>query len=162
MREDLRFVYAVTKIITDLERIGDQGVNIANSTLNLLKTDGISNSLFYIEKPASEEILSMSSQIDAMSRDILSAFINEDENAAREILKLNSRFHETGNKAVSSLVIFASNINLPEVLDIFTNLLWIVRHLDRIGDHIMNVAERVCFIVTGVSPEFLKKKNNSM
>jgi phosphate transport system protein len=159
MREDLRFVYAVTKIITDLERIGDQGENIAKCSLNLLKTDGINESLYYTEKPASEEILSMCSQIEIMFENLILAFINEDESAAQEILKLNSIFHETGDKAVNSLVIFASRNNLPEVLDIFKNMLWIVRHLDRIGDHIMNIAERICFIVTGITSESLKKKS---
>ena len=158
MREDLRFVYAVTKIITDLERIGDQGENISKCTLSLLKTDDTNKALYYVVKPASDDILSMCSQIEIMFNKLISAFINEDERAAYEILELNSIFHETGDKAVNDLIIFASNKNLLEVLDTFTNVLRIVSHLDRIGDHIMNIAERICFIVTGETSVSLKKK----
>jgi phosphate uptake regulator len=84
--------------------------------------------------------------------------LNGEEKIAREVLEMNLKFHETGGNAVNGLVMFASSKNLPEVLDIFTNVLWIVRHLDRVGDHIMNIAEKICFIVTGVSSESIKKK----
>jgi phosphate transport system protein len=162
MREDLRFVYAVTKIITDLERIGDQAVNIANCSLYLIKTERNKESFCINEKkPVYEEILSMYSQLEIMFKKLVMAFVDEDENVAYEVMDMNSEFHETGVKAVNGLVIFASGKNLSEVLDIFTNVLWIVRHLDRVGDHIMNIAERVCFIVTGVSPVYLKKKHKT-
>ena len=160
MREDLRFVYAVTKIITDLERIGDQGVSIAECSLKLIKSEKVKESLYFIEnKPVSKEILSMCSQIETMFVNLIAAFLNEDEKAAHEVMEMCPKFHETGNKAVNSLVmLFASRKNVSKILDIFTNVLWIVRHLDRVGNHIMNVAERVCFIATGITPESLKKK----
>jgi len=159
MREDLRFVYAVTKIITDLERIGDQGVNIAECSLRLIKSEKIMDSLYLKEnKPVSKEMLSMCSQIEGMFVNLITAFINEDENAAHEVMEMCSQFHETGNKAVNGLVMFASRKNVSKILDVFTNVLWIIRHLDRVGDHIMNVAERICFIATGVTPGSLKKK----
>jgi phosphate transport system protein len=159
MREDLRFVYAVTKIITDLERIGDQGVNIAQCSLKLLKAEGVNESSYFGEnRPVLKEILSMCSQIEIMFKELITAFVNEEENTAHEVMKMCSKFHETGEKAVNDLALFASEKNISEVLNIFTNALWIVRHLDRIGDHIMNIAERVCFIVTGITPESLKKK----
>ena len=159
MREDLRFVYAVTKLITDLERIGDLSESIANCSLKLLMIGESKESLYFNEnKPASDEILSMSSQIEAMFRKLIAAFINEDEDAAHEVMEMCALFNETGEKAVNNLVIFASKKKLSEVLDIFTNVLWIVRHLARIGDHIKNIAERICFIATGVTPEVLKKK----
>ena len=157
MREDLRFVYAVTKIITDLERIGDLSESIAKCSLNLINTEK-NKEPFRGEKTASEEILSMSSQIEAMFKDLITAFINEDEKAAHKVMEKCYKFRETGGKAINNLAVFASGKNLSETLDIFTNVLWIVRHLDRTGDHIMNIAERICFIATGVTPESLKKK----
>ena len=160
MREDLRFVYAVTKIITDLERIGDQGVSIAECSIKLLKPENIKESVYFSEnKPVSKEILSMCSQIEIMFVKLKAAFLNEDEKAAHEVMEMCPEFHETGNKAVSGLVIFASRKNVSKILDIFTNVLWIVRHLDRVGNHIINIAERVCFIATGITPESLKKKH---
>ena len=162
MREDLRFVYAVTKIITDLERIGDQGVNIAECSLKLLKSEKVKESLYFLEnKPALKEILSMCSQIEAMFNNLITAFISEDENIAHEVMTMCSKYHETGDKAVNGLLVYASKKNLSKIIDIFTNVLWIVRYLARVGDHMMNVAERVCFIVTGVTPEFLKKKHKN-
>ena len=159
MREDLRFVYAVTKIITDLERIGDQGVSIAECSLKLLKQENIKESVYFIEnKPVSKEILSMCSHIEAMFVNLIAAFLNEDEKAAHEVMEMCPEFHKIGNKAVNGLVLFATKKNVSKILDVFTNVLWIVRHLDRVGNHIMNVAERVCFIATGVTPESLKKK----
>ncbi|MCL1940632.1 MAG: phosphate signaling complex protein PhoU [Synergistaceae bacterium] len=162
MREDLRFVYAVTKIITDLERIGDLGENIAECSLKLLKTEEPGKSLYFSEgKPISEEILSMYSQIEIMFKKLITAFTNEDDGAAHEVMEMCSAFNKTGEKAVNGLIIFASAKNLSEVLYVFTNVMWTLRYLDRVGGHIMNIAERICFIVRGVTPEYLKKKTKN-
>lgn len=158
MREELRFVYAVTKIITDLERIGDLSESIAKCSLNLsLKTELTKESLYFSEsKPFSKEILSMCSQIESMFNKLTKAFVDEDESIAHEVMNMCSVFHEVGQEAVNA--IFTLRENISDILEVFTNVIWILRYLDRVGDHLMNIAERVCFIVTGVTSEYLKKK----
>ncbi|MCL1876060.1 MAG: phosphate signaling complex protein PhoU [Synergistaceae bacterium] len=162
MREDLRFVYAVTKIITDIERIGDLSESIAECSLKLsLKTEEIKESLYFSEsKPFSEEILSMCSQIETMFSKLIAAFVNEDEVIAHEVMGMCALFNETGKKTVNAIL--TSRENLSRNLEVFTNVIWILRYLDRVGGHLMNIAERVCFIVTGVTSEFLKKKQKAV
>ena len=142
VREDLRFVFAVLKIITDLERIGDQGVNIAKKArlLNqypLLKplvdiprmrdiaTEMVSDSLRAFEESdieLAEAICMRDDELDALYEAIFDELI--------EILGRNAE----GDQATAERAV---------------GLLWIARHLARIGDHATNVAERVYFMVVG-------------
>ena len=152
MREDLRFVYSVMKIIVDLERIGDQAVNIAMGVRDL--PEGLTfpgEMMPFVEKMAEENI--------KMIEEVMQAFEAEDETvicATRERRKL---IKKTTNDAVSMLdgIIASEKVCGSDRMKLFCAVILILRHLSRISDHVLNLAERVSFIATGISPLTLKK-----
>ena len=152
MREDLRFVYSVMKIIVDLERIGDQAVNIAMGVRDL--PEGLTfpgEMMPFVEKMAEENI--------KMIEEVMQAFEAEDETvicATRERRKL---IKKTRNDAVSMLdgIIASEKVCGSDRMKLFCAVILILRHLSRISDHVLNLAERVSFIATGISPLTLKK-----
>lgn len=153
VREDLRFVYSVMKIIVDLERIGDQSVNIAMNVLGLPEKHCFPKEIIpFVEKMVNENI--------SMIREVMGAFSCDDETiictarAHRKIVK------ETKKTAISSIdEIFESEKNCEnnDKLKLFCTVILILSHLSRISDHILNLAERVSFIATGISPLTLKR-----
>ena len=152
MREDLRFVYSVMKIIVDLERIGDQSVNIAMNVRDL--PEGITfpgEMIPFVEKMAEENI--------KMIGEVMQAFAGEDETVictARERRKL---IKETRSNAVSMLdkIIASEKACENDRMRLFCTVILTLRHLSRISDHVLNLAERVSFIATGISPLTLKR-----
>jgi len=150
MREDLRFVYAVMKIITDIERIGDQAVNIAMRMLSLFDETGGKACLC----PMLRQIKEMDEGNRAMLEEIVMAFVNEDENIIYSIESKRKELRQIGKTAISDL------IKDPSLVDektespraaIFIAML-ILHHMGRVSDHCLNLAEKVYFIVTGISP----------
>ena len=152
VREDLRFVYSVMKIIVDLERIGDQSVNIAMNVRDL--PEGITfpeEMIPFVEKMAEENI--------KMIGEVMQAFAGEDETVictARERRKL---IKETRSNAVSMLdkIIASEKACENDRMRLFCTVILTLRHLSRISDHVLNLAERVSFIATGISPLTLKR-----
>ena len=156
MREDLRFVYAVMKLITDLERIGDQSVNVA---LRLQKLAAIDNEK---DCPMLGDIDEMAELDLLMFHEALDAFIREDESIVAATRSRRRKVHEIRDKAVENLM---KNSVTTDPRDLTTGKLfvsmWILRHLSRISDHVLNFAEKVAFIATGISPLTMKKKGKT-
>ncbi|MDI9370743.1 MAG: phosphate signaling complex protein PhoU [Synergistaceae bacterium] len=142
VREDLRFVFAVLKIIMDLERIGDQGVNIAQKAMLLNR--------YPLLKPL-VDIPKMRDIATEMVADSLKAFEKNDIQLAMEICMRDDELDELYESIFDELIeILARNSNGDEATaQRAAGLLWIARHLARIGDHATNVAERVYFMVEG-------------
>jgi phosphate transport system protein len=135
---DLRFVVAVIKINTDLERMGDQAVNIAH------------NGLRYIENTAIElmaEIPLMSEETKQMVRSALDAVLKQDIGIAREVLKRDDVVDKM--KAQVLTLLTDSMSRAPETIEQALELILIARNLERIGDHATNIAEDVIFASTG-------------
>ncbi len=152
LREDLRFVYAVMKIITDIERVGDQAVNI----LLCLKSyageyDGCG------PLPKVDEMKKIGRQCSEMAEDFLTGLQNED---AEVLDRINSKHVEAENLCDRSLEDLMNRLSSPQpetpVKILFT--VEIFRYLKRITDHLVNLAERVYFIATGISPLTLKRQ----
>ena len=155
VREDLRFVYAVMKIIVDLERIGDQSVNIAMNVLNLSQETSFPKEISpFVESMANENI--------KMLREVIQAFANEDETVicyAREHRKLVKERRKTAVLKLEEIIENDTG-DVGEKLKLFCSVILTLRHLSRISDHILNLAERVSFIATGISPLTLKREKN--
>lgn len=105
-----------------------------------------------------DDILGMCAKVSKMMDSIMTAFVDENENLAFQVMDEGDEFHDLGEQAVNGLVSFVNSNKDPNAILVFTNTLWIVRHLDRVADHIENLAEKICFIVSGVSTEKLKKQ----
>lgn len=142
VREDLRFVFAVLKIITDLERIGDQGVYIANKAQ-------ASEPVPAVEAPGGhpQERDIATEMVD----DSLRAFEGSDIALAEAICMRDDELDALYEAIFDELIeILGRNAEGDQATaERAAGLLWIARHLARIGDHATNVAERVYFMVVG-------------
>ncbi len=152
MREDLRFVYSVMKIIVDLERIGDQSVNIAMNVRDL--PEGITfpeEMIPFVEKMAAENI--------KMIGEVMEAFAGEDETIICTARERRRSIKGIRNSAVSMLdkIIASQKFCESDRMRLFCTVILTLRHLSRISDHVLNLAERVSFIATGISPLTLKR-----
>lgn len=134
---DLRFVGSVLKIITELERVGDYGVNISNIVLEM---EG-AHIKPLVDIPRMAEICQ-----DMLGKS-LDSFINRDEELARATAKMDDQVDSIYDEICVELLekIEGDNTIIKKAID----LLFIGRYLERMGDHITNVCERVVYMCTG-------------
>ena len=142
VREELRFIFAVLKIITDIERVGDQAVNIAQWTLKLKK---------YPRNDINPAISEMKDIVKSMLRDVLTAFKTFDAELAENICGRDDHLDKVYAEVFDEfLELMASNETKDmNVVRTCAGQMWVARHLERVGDHTTNIAERICFIATG-------------
>lgn len=136
---DLRFITAAIKINTDLERMGDLAVNIAQRTVAL------------IEKPAaksSAEIHRMALLTEEMVHKCLDAFVRRDPDLAREVLLSDDKVDELRTSIYGESIEFMKQD--PATIAEGVDLILISRHLERIADHATNIAEDTLFLVKGL------------
>ncbi|MGH9771486.1 MAG: phosphate signaling complex protein PhoU [Candidatus Acidiferrales bacterium] len=136
---DLRFITAAIKINTDLERMGDLAVNIAQRALAL------------IEKPAPKapaDIRRMAMLTQEMVRKCLDAFVQRDPDLAREVLLSDDEVDRLRTSMYRESIEFMKQD--PATIAEGVDLILISRHLERIADHATNIAEDTLFLVKGV------------
>ena len=136
---DLRLVVAALKINTDLERMGDLSVHIAQRALSLLTEPVI--------KPM-VDIRHMSALVESMVRKSMDAFVANDADMARSVLASDDAVDSLRTASYHELVSYMEKEprNIPQALD----LIGITRSLERIADHSTNIAEDVLFLVKGI------------
>ncbi|MDD4159742.1 MAG: phosphate signaling complex protein PhoU [Synergistaceae bacterium] len=152
VREDLRFVYSVMKIIVDLERIGDQSVNIAMNVMDIPKGFSFPEEIVPLaEDRAAENI--------GMIQEVMKAFAGEDETVICRARERRKKIKDLRRKAVSELddLLESDTMYDSDKFRLFCTAILVLRHLSRISDHALNLAERVSFIATGISPLTLKR-----
>ncbi len=137
---DLRFITAAMKIGTDLERIGDLAVNIAERTLDLLKAPQL--------KPLID-IPRMAALAQGMVRDALNAFVKGDDALAREVCARDDQVDELDDQIFRELLTYM--ISDPGTIPRAVDLILVSRHLERIADHATNIGEDVIYMVRGKS-----------
>ncbi len=137
--KDLRFITAAIKINSDLERMGDLSVNIARSSLRLLK---------HSPSPGVTEIPEMAKQVQEMVRTAVEAIENGDAERARHVLRADDSVDALKNRMFDHMVhgIEADASAAATNVD----LIFIAHSLERIADHATNIAEDVLFFVKGV------------
>ena len=135
---DLRFITAAMKISGDLERIGDLAVNIAERTLDLLKSPQL--------KPL-VDIPRMAELAQAMVRDALVAFVDRDDKLARGVCERDDQIDQLNNQVFRELLTYMMQDRgtIARAVD----LILVGRHLERIADHATNIAEDVIYMVKG-------------
>jgi phosphate transport system protein len=138
MAIDLRFILSVIRINADLERVGDQAVNIA---VRVREMGAFAN----IDLPV--DIPKLASLASAMVRKALQAFIEADAELADSVLLLDDQVDEMNDAAFYSLSSLIRE--KPELTPQSLNALIISRNLERVGDHATNIAEDVIFWVRG-------------
>lgn len=135
---DLRFVTSLLKVVTDLERMGDLAVNVAERVIEL----GPDAPLVPYET-----FSEMMERARVMLRDALSAFLNADAARARVAIGEDDRLDEQYRAIVDEVLARARQ--QPEALFRATRLQMIAKYIERMGDHAVNIAEMAVFIATG-------------
>jgi phosphate transport system protein len=135
---DLRFIVTVIKINNDLERIGDQAVNIAERVLTISKRPEMDFVFDY---------LPMAEKAEAMLKMSLDALVNMDVDLALKVVTMDDEVDAIKTLAYDRIkeAIKAK----PERVGSLINLLLISRHLERLADHATNIAEEVIYLIEG-------------
>jgi phosphate transport system protein len=137
MAADLRAIVAAVKINTDLERVGDLAVNIAEAAKRYLQHAPV--------KPLID-IPRMGDIAQGMLRDALDAFVRRDVPLAEAVLADDDQLDGLKTQIFRELLTFM--LSDPTTIEPALDLILISRHLERIGDHATNVAEDVIFMVS--------------
>jgi phosphate transport system protein len=135
---DLRFIMAALKIDNDLERVGDIAASIAG------RIENIKDNLEIIKMVELDEFALHSQK---MIKDAIDCFVNRDLNLAIDILRINVTMNEKNQKVFNNILNIMQKD--PTVIISATNLILILRHLERLKDHATNIAEDVVFMIEG-------------
>ena len=136
MASDLRLITSAMKINADLERIGDQAVNIAENAIKMLAAPPL--------KPLID-LTRMAEIAERMTRDSLDAFVRRDPALAREVLGRDDEVD--GLKDTVFRVLLTYMMADPGTIERALSLILISRNIERIADHATNIAEDVIFLV---------------
>jgi phosphate transport system protein len=135
---DLRFITLALKVTTDLERVGDLCVNIAERTLELNKEPQLKP---YLDLPK------MAEATTSMIRDSLEAFLRRDDQLAMQVTARDDVVDNLNEQVFRELLTFM--LEDPKTITRATRLTFISKYLERMADHATNIAEMVIFMVKG-------------
>ena len=138
MAVDLRFILAASRINNDLERIGDQAVNIAQSALRILRHPQVKP---YVDLPRMSELA------EGMVRDSLNAVVQRDAELAKSVLARDDEVDHLRDQIFRELLTYMME-NSAVIFPAF-ELILVAKNLERIGDHATNIAEDVIYMVAG-------------
>src|SRR5687768_1313525 len=136
MATDLRLIAAAMKINADLERIGDQAVNIAENAAKILSAPPL--------KPLID-IPRMAEMAERMTRDSLDAFVRRDSALARRVLAQDDEVDQLKDQVFRVLLTYM--MADPGTIERALALILVSRNLERVADHATNIAEDVIFVV---------------
>jgi phosphate transport system protein len=137
MAVDLRSIVAAVKINTDLERVGDLAINIAEAAQR------------YVAHPPVKKLIDiprMGNIAQGMLRDALDAFVRRDTALAQNVLNADDALDSLKTQIFRELLTYM--LADPATIEPALDLILVSRHLERIGDHATNVAEDVIFMVS--------------
>ena len=137
---DLRMILTIIKTITDLERIGDEASKIARYALKMIESDRM-------VMPRFNEIKYMSGLTINMLRESLDAFARLDASGAANVARQDMEVDEEFHLITRHLITFM--MEDPRTITTFIDLLFVVKAIERIGDHAKNMSEYVVFMVKG-------------
>jgi len=135
---DLRFITMALKLVTDLERIGDLGVNICERVVELNEEPQLKP---YVDLPR------MADEVQAMLREALDAFVAGDPERAQAVIERDHNVDAFYSQIFRELLTYM----MEDTRNVYraTRLQSIAKYLERIGDHATNLAEMVVFMVKG-------------
>jgi len=135
---DLRFLTIALKIVTDLERMGDLAVNISERSVELAEEPPLKP---YVDLPK------MGEDVRRMLRDALDAFVARDADRAAEVIRRDSGIDAYYAQIFRELLTYM--MEDPRNITACTHLLFCAKNLERIGDHVTNIAENAYYVMTG-------------
>jgi phosphate transport system protein len=138
MAVDLRLITSTMKINSDLERMGDLAVNIAERALSILSQPFLK---------ALVDVPRMAAIAEGMVKDSLDAFVRRDSDLARKVVLRDDEVDQFRDKVFGELI--ACMIKVPRCIQEALDLILVSRNLERIADHATNIAEDVIYLVLG-------------
>jgi phosphate transport system protein len=138
MGKDLRFITTAMKITTDLERIADNAVNVAERAIELNQEPILKP---YIDVPRMSEIA------QGMVRDAIESFVKENKHLALDVIMRDDEIDDL-NEAVC-IEVMGIMVKDPSTITRGTKVTYVSKYLERMGDHATNIAEMVVYMVEG-------------
>ena len=135
---DLRLIMAISKIVTDLERIGDEAAKIARMAKKIHENGGNHAQRFPAIRHAADVAVKM-------LRQALDAFARLDVAAAAVVLKEDSEIDDEFRSVLRQLITYM--MEDPRTISPGVEIIWVAKAIERIGDHAKNIAEQVIYIV---------------
>lgn len=135
---DLRLITTAMKITTDLERMGDLAVNVAQRALELNKEPVLKE---YIDIPRMREIA------QGMTRDALDAFVKRDMKLAKDVIMRDDEIDDLKHKILSELLFMMTENS--SIICRAMRITFVAQYLERIADHATNIAEMVLYLIEG-------------
>jgi phosphate transport system protein len=135
---DLRFITTAMKIVGDIERIGDNGCNIARRALEIM------------DEPELKPVIDIPVAAAAAQRilkESLDAFVNSDAELAHRVIEGDRYIDDVCEQMLRELLTYMFEV--PATISRALRLMFVARNLERIGDHAANIAEMVIFLVEG-------------
>lgn len=138
LASDLRFITMALKLVTDLERIGDLGVNVCERVIELNRESPLSGTM---------GIVDMADAAQSMLREALDAFVDADVEAAERVIARDNVVDAYYQQVFREIL--AIMLDDPNTIQRGIKAQSIAKYLERIGDHATNIAEMVVFMVRG-------------
>jgi phosphate transport system protein len=138
MAVDLRMITSIIKINSDLERMGDQAVNIAQRALSFFSSPPL--------RPQAD-VPRMAELTEKMVKDALDSFVRRDNALARDVVLRDDEIDQYRDTVFRELI--AQMIKSPKCIQQALDLILVSRNLERIADHATNIAEDVIYMVLG-------------
>ncbi len=138
---DLRLVMAVSRIVTDLERIGDKAAKIARMSQKLYETDRH-------HFPPLSDIRHCGQLAIKMLQNSLDSLARMDIDTARQAIREDAAIDAGFNGVLRQLITYM--MEDPRTISEALDIVWIAKAIERVGDHASNIAESVVYIVSGV------------
>ena len=147
---DLRLITTALKIVVDLERMGDLAVNIAEKAIDLNQSPPL---------PPVHDLTKLAQLCQSQLRAALDAFVDGDADKAEVVIKddllLDALYHKLFNDLLALMMEDPRNIRRAN------SLLFVAKHLERLGDHATNVAEMVVYMVRGTDVRHPHSRENT-
>lgn len=141
LASDLRFITLALKMVSDLERIGDIAVNIAERAIDL--------SRFPCAAVLHDGIPQMEAVVQSMIRDAIDAFVNRDIEIARRVIASDDEIDALYDEVFSELLRAMRVNKRGDELHAMVHVMSVAKWLERVGDHAVHLAELVIFMIAG-------------
>lgn len=136
---DLRLLLSISKMLTDMERCGDEAEKIAKVARRLHETEGRYTPIV--------ELRHMTNYVVSMIHETLDSFAREDPVQAAQVVRSDKEVDKEWKASLRHIITYM--IEDPRIITRAIDLIFIARSLERIGDHAKNMAERVIYMVRG-------------
>jgi phosphate transport system protein len=138
---DLRLILAITKTVTDLERIGDEAQKIARMAKSIHERE------FNGRNPLTVDVSHAADIALSMLRHALDAFARLDVSAAAHVIREDAAIDSEFRSVLRQLITYM--MEDPRMISTSLEIVWVAKAIERIGDHAKNMAEQVIYIVKG-------------